>query len=163
MVGLPCAGTGYPVAVRLVVWWVALALVWVASLSAVTWQELVVAGAAAMLCVGVAVVAKRMVSGRRVPRPAWLRGLRLLPWAVLTETVLVWRMALRRIRRRPVEGVTRELRLDGERSPARQATAVMLLAATPGTVVVDVDRRANVVRLHSFVATEGPMERVVRS
>ena len=161
--GLPCTGTGYPVAVRLVVWWVALALVWVASLSTVTWQELVVAGAVATLCVGVTAIAKHMVSGRRVPRPAWLRGLRLLPWTVLTETVLLWRMALRRLRHRPAEDVTRELRLDGERAPARQASAVMLLAATPGTVVVDVDRRANVVRLHSFSATEGPMERIVRS
>jgi multisubunit Na+/H+ antiporter MnhE subunit len=155
--------TGYPVAVTLVVWWVALVLVWVASLSSVTWQELAVAGAAAALCVVVAAIARRMVPGRRLPGRAWLGGLWLLPRVVLTETLGVWRMAVRQVRHRPVGNVTRELRLGGERSQVRQATAVLLLAATPGTVVVDVDRRANVVLLHSFAASAGPMERAVRS
>src|SRR6266536_1633190 len=150
-------------AVTLVVWWVALVLVWVASLSTVSVQELAVAGAAAALCVVLTAGARRMVRGRRLPRPRWYRGLWLLPRVVLTDTVGVWRMAARRLRHRPVREETRELRLEHERSPARQATAVMLLAATPGTVVVDVDSRANVVLLHSFTASEGPMERAVRS
>jgi multisubunit Na+/H+ antiporter MnhE subunit len=146
-----------------VLWWAVLVLVWVSSLNTVTWQELAVAVVAAALCAGVTVAARRMVPRRRLPRAAWLRGLRLLPWLVLTETFLVWRTAFRQLRHRPASEVTRELRLGGGRSAARQAAAVMLLAATPGTVVVDVDSRANVVLLHSFTTSEGAMERAVRS
>jgi multisubunit Na+/H+ antiporter MnhE subunit len=146
-----------------VLWWAVLALVWVASLNTVTWQELAVAAGAAALCAGVSAAATHMVPGQRLPRPAWLRGLWLLPWLVLTETFLVWHMALRQLRRRPATGVRRELRLGGERSPTRRAAAALLLAATPGTVVVDVDDRANVVVLHGFTASEGALERAVRS
>jgi multisubunit Na+/H+ antiporter MnhE subunit len=82
----------------------------------------------------------------------------MLPGAVIGETFGVWRAALRPFH----PGWVRELRLGLERSRARQAIAVLLLSASPGTVVVDVDRKANVARVHGFADAEGAMERAVR-
>lgn len=146
-----------------IAWWVLLALVWVASLTTLSWQELAAAAIAAGLCVLVADRARRVLAGRCRLRAAWLRGLRALPRAVLTETLLVWRTAARRTRS---PGGSREVRLGHERSQSRQASAVLLLGAAPATVVVDVDRRANVVRVHSLAEDaedEGALERAVRS
>lgn len=145
-----------------VLWWVWLVLVWVASLTTVSVPELAVAAASAVSCVLVALAARRVLGIRARLRARWLRGAWRLPWVVVTDTVSVWRTALRGMRKRPIGDHVRELPLGGERTRARQAVAIMLLSAAPRTMVVDLDRRSNTVRLHGFGAEEGPMERVVR-
>jgi multisubunit Na+/H+ antiporter MnhE subunit len=147
---------GYPGRVARVLWSGGLVLVWVASLTVLTWQEFTVAVVVAVPGAVVATSARKAFAGRWRIRIGWLRPLRVLPGAVVAETFAVWRAAVRRLR-----GGERELRLGQERSEARQAVAVALLAASPGTVVVDVDRKANVARIHSFADTEGAMERAV--
>jgi multisubunit Na+/H+ antiporter MnhE subunit len=149
--------------VRAVAWWLALWLVWVASLTTGNWPELAVGAVVAGVCVVIGYQARRALGVRWWLRRGWLRGVRLLPWTVLTETFTVWRAAARRLRHGSAPGETRELPLRRGRSRARQTVAVLLLAATPGTVVVDVDRRRNVVLLHGVTAGPGPMERAVRS
>jgi multisubunit Na+/H+ antiporter MnhE subunit len=148
--------------VKAVVWWVGLVSVWMASLTTPSWPEFVAAGVTAGVCVPVAARARRVLDARPAVRPAWLRGLWRLPGAVPRETVTVWQAAARRLRA-PVRGELRELPLGGDRSTARQAVAVLLLAATPGTVVVTVDGKRNTVLLHGFPGAEGPVERSVRS
>lgn len=110
-----------------VVWSGVLVLVWVASLTTVTWQEIAVAAVVAVPCAIMARRAGRVVSVRWHVRCGWLRGLWRLPVAVLGETLTVWRAAAHRR-----SGELRELRLGHERSRARQAIAVLLLCATPG-------------------------------
>ncbi len=139
-------------------WWVVLVLVWVASLSTVSVQELLVAVIVAVPCAMTATRAHRVLASNWRLRPSWLRGLLRLPGAVVADTFVVWRAALRHS-----GGTTREVRLGNQKSGARQAVGVMLLGATPGTVVIDVDQAANVVLVHSFADAEGAMERAVRS
>jgi multisubunit Na+/H+ antiporter MnhE subunit len=122
-------------------WWVVLVLVWIATLTAVTVQELV---AAAILAVPCAVLARlgRQATGIQWPmRAAWLRWPLRLPWAVLHDTVAVLALALRPDR--PQEDRFRALRLPEQDSPnteaAQQAAAAVLLSAAPGSVVVDVN------------------------
>jgi multisubunit Na+/H+ antiporter MnhE subunit len=148
---------GYSRWMERAVWSVVLVLVWVASLTVLTWQEFAVAAAVAIPVATVATMARRALAGRWRIRATWLRPLWRLPGAVLTETVTVWRAAFRRM-----PGRMRELRLGEERSQARQAIAVPLLSASPGTVVTGVDTEANVARLHGFSDAAGAMERAVR-
>jgi multisubunit Na+/H+ antiporter MnhE subunit len=145
-----------------VLWWVGLVLVWVASLTTVSVAELAVAAGAAAVCVLVARVARRVLGVQTRLRARWLREAWRLPWVVLTDTVAVWRAALRGMRKQALDDNVREVPLGGERSRARQAVAIMLLSAAPRTMVIGLDRRTNTVLLHGFGAEEGPMERAVR-
>jgi multisubunit Na+/H+ antiporter MnhE subunit len=156
--GLPGALTGYPRAVETLTWWVVLVLVWVASLTTVSVRELVVAAVVAVPCALTAARARRALASDPRVSVRWLRGVVRLPAAVVAETFAVWRAALRASR-----GTTREVRLGQQKSRARQAVGVILLAAAPGTVVIDVDREANVVLVHGLDDPEGAMERAVRS
>lgn len=149
--------------VKAVGWWVVLVAVWMASLTTPSWPEFVAAGVTAGVCVPVAARARRVLDVRPAVRLAWLRGLWRLPGAVLWETLAVWLAAAHTVRGAPVRGELRELPLRGDRSAGRQAVAVLLLAATPGTVVVTVDGKRNTVLLHGFPGAEGPVERSVRS
>jgi hypothetical protein len=124
-------------------WWLALLALWIASLTTVTWQELVIAALCAGPCAFVARKTREVLGVRwaRVP----LRGVAALPRAAVAETVQVWGRALRR----RGDGDVREV----------EAGNVGLLSAVPGTVVID--ERESTVVVHAF-GEPGAVERAVR-
>ncbi|RSM91620.1 hypothetical protein DMH04_01165 [Kibdelosporangium aridum] len=129
-------------------WWLVLAALWIASLTTVTWQELAVAAVCSVPCALVARKARHVLDVRWKRAPRWLRWVAALPGAVVQETLLVWRQALRRR-----DGETREIEVG-----TRRAVIVAMLSASPGTVVVN-DRQSTVV-VHAF-GKPGPVERAV--
>lgn len=137
------------------VWWALCLGVWLVTLSAVAWQELIVAALAAVPC-GVMATAARVVAGNawRI-RAAWLRPIARLPIAIVTDTAQVIVAALRR---RPVEFA--ELTLPGGRGedpPAagRRALATLVVSASPGTFVADIDVESGSILVHKY-AWRGP-------
>jgi multisubunit Na+/H+ antiporter MnhE subunit len=137
------------------VWWVLCIGVWLVSLSAVAWQELIVAALAALPC-GVLATLARVVAGNAWRlRPAWLGPLALLPVAIVTDTAQVLWAA---VRRRPVEFSEKTLAQGrGENSLAagRRALATLILSASPGTFVTDTDVDSGSVLVHKY-AWRGP-------
>jgi multisubunit Na+/H+ antiporter MnhE subunit len=117
---------------------------WLLTLSSVNTAELVAAVAAGLPCAVVAVLARRAVRGPLSPRAAWLRWLLPVPVAVLADSARVLAVAAGAlVGRRIPEGDLRRVTLPRDRSAGdwqnRQAAAVILVSASPGSVVLDVD------------------------
>jgi multisubunit Na+/H+ antiporter MnhE subunit len=122
-----------------IAWWAVLVVVWLATLNAMSWQELV---AASVLAAPGAVAARRARRAAEVtwrPRPRWLRALMFLPWAVVHDAVAVLLLAARPVRR--PAGRLGWLSLARDADPARQVAreglATAALSVSPGSVVVD--------------------------
>jgi hypothetical protein len=122
---------------RAVSWWAVTAVTWVASLTTVTWPELAVAALVAVPCALAATRAEDVLAESYRIRARWPTRTRALPVGA-PETVGVWRAGVRRF-----PGLVREVRLGGERSPARSALAALLLAATPGALMADAEPAAS--------------------
>jgi multisubunit Na+/H+ antiporter MnhE subunit len=125
-------------------WWAACVGTWLLTLSSVNTAELVAAVAAGLPCAVVAVLARRAVRGPLSPRAAWLRWLLPVPVAVLADSARVLAVAAGAlVGRRIPEGDLRRVTLPRDRSAGawqnRQAAAVILVSASPGSVVLDVD------------------------
>lgn len=124
-------------------WWAACVGLWLLTLSSISTSEVLVATAAGLPCAVLAVLARRTVEGAWPPRPAWVRWLLPLPVAVVADTVRMLGLAAGApVGRRIPEGEIRRVRLprdrhEGERH-TREAAAVLLVTASPGTVVLDV-------------------------
>jgi multisubunit Na+/H+ antiporter MnhE subunit len=125
-------------------WWAACVGTWLLTLSSVNTAELVAAVAAGLPCAVVAVLARRAVRGPLSPRAAWLHWLLPVPVAVLADSARVLAVAAGAlVGRRIPEGDLRRVTLPRDRSAGawqnRQAAAVILVSASPGSVVLDVD------------------------
>jgi multisubunit Na+/H+ antiporter MnhE subunit len=152
--------------VEALVWWVVLFGLWAATLSTFPLPELLSGAVAAVACAVAAVVGRRAVHGAWRPRVRWLRWLLPLPVAVVTETarllVLPWQ---RRVRTRA--GRLREIALvpetAGAVAEAHRALATTVLAATPGTFVLDTRPDEHVLVVHALVSGRPAMDEVVRS
>jgi multisubunit Na+/H+ antiporter MnhE subunit len=118
--------------VEVTVWWAVLVLVWIATLTTVTVQELVAAGVLAVPCALVARLGRRAIGVSWPMRARWLLWLRKLPWAVLHDTAAVLALAVRPSR----SDRFREVPLPDD--AAQEAVATVLLSTAPGSVVVDV-------------------------
>lgn len=143
-------------------WWVILVLVWIATLTAVTVQELVAAGVLAVPC---AVLARlgRQATGIHWPmRAVWFRWPLRLPWAVLHDTVAVLALAFRRDN--PQDDRFSEVPLPDQDSDsvraAQDAAATVLLSSAPGSVVVDADEDRLLV--HELPIGSTDLDRAVR-
>jgi multisubunit Na+/H+ antiporter MnhE subunit len=151
------------VAVELVVWCLVTTGVWMVSLSAYSGQDLVVALACGAACAVVAVLARRAARLDARPPAAMLRWLLALPWSIVLDTgrvlVLPWRPRIRtsagEFRRVPIgpPGNT-------PRAVGRRAIAAVIMSATPGAYVVDVDPGEGTALVHA-VGPASPIEGAV--
>jgi multisubunit Na+/H+ antiporter MnhE subunit len=143
-------------------WWVVLVLVWLATLTTVSVQELVVAGVLAVPCALLARLGRRAVGVDWPIRTVWLRWLVGIPWAVLHDTVAVLRLAV--APDRPEDDRFRELPLPEQDGPghsaAQEAVATAVLSASPGSVVVDVNDHRLLV--HELPVTSTNLDEAVR-
>jgi multisubunit Na+/H+ antiporter MnhE subunit len=100
------------------VWWAVLVGVWLTTLSAVNWQDLLVAAVLAVPCAIIATLVRRAYGGRWRPASAWR-----LPADIVRGcgALLARRATLRRI---PVSGL-------------RKGVKTVVVSASPGTVVLD--------------------------
>jgi multisubunit Na+/H+ antiporter MnhE subunit len=105
-------------AVESAVWWVVLVGVWLTTLNALNWQDLLVAAVAAAPCALVATLVRGVYRGQWRPASAWS-----LPVAVAQGCAALFsrRTALRRI----------------ATSSTRKAVRTVIVSASPGTVVLD--------------------------
>jgi multisubunit Na+/H+ antiporter MnhE subunit len=138
-------------------WWAVGVGLWLLTLSSVSGQELVAAIATGLPCAVMAVLARRAVRGPLRPRPAWLRWLLPVPVAVLTDSVRVLGVAAGAlVGRRIPDGDLRRVTLPRDDSAEdwqnRQAAAVVLVSASPGTVVIDVDPDSGEALVHELAS-----------
>lgn len=141
------------------IWWAVLVLFWLATLTEVSWQEVVAAGAAAVLGALVAHVVDREHRGGWRPRSRWARGLLVLPWAVPHDATRVLATAFKR------DGELDTVQLGGQNTKARQAAheavATVVLSATPGTVVLDANSGHDKLLVHRMPPGRQEWERMV--
>lgn len=149
------------------VWWAALFGVWLLTLSSVTLSEAAVAAASALVCAGLATLARSATGQRWRPVAEWVRWLPALPLAVVSDTVAVFAAAIRSaVTRTPAGRGLREVEFGGGRGDApaaatRRAAATLAVSATPSSVVVDDDPDRGVLVVHQLAAGPVSMEKVV--
>jgi multisubunit Na+/H+ antiporter MnhE subunit len=153
-------------ALEVAFWWAVAIALWLLTLSSISTPEAVTAAAVGLPCGVLAVVARRAVQGSWPPHPAWSRWLVPLPVAVVTDSVRVLGRALGALIGRVPVGEVRTTRLHRDRPEGRwrtrQAAAVVLVTATPGTVVLDLREDSGELVVHAMGAGAPSMEEVVR-
>jgi multisubunit Na+/H+ antiporter MnhE subunit len=148
-------------------WWAVGIGLWLLTLSSVSTQELVAAVVTGLPCAVMAVLARRAVRGPLRPRPAWLRWSLPVPVAVLTDSVRVLAVAAGALLgRRIPDGDLRRVALPRDRDATdwqnRQAAAVVLVSASPGTVVLDVDPDSGEALVHELASGRPDLLAAVR-
>lgn len=152
---------------EVVCWWAAGIGVWLLTLSSVSLPEALIATGCALPCAVLAVVARRAVEGSWPVQPGWVRWLLPLPAAVVADGVRVLGRAAAVLGgARMPSGDEHTVQLHRDRPAGRwrtrQALATVLVTATPGTVVLDVDEDSGRMRVHALGAGRPSMEEVVR-
>ncbi|WP_019925453.1 Na+/H+ antiporter subunit E [Nocardia sp. BMG111209] len=148
--------------VESVIWWPVFVVTWLATLTAVTAQELLAAALFAVPCAVLAPRLRRLVRGRWCP-PAELPQLAAatLP-AVASDTVGALRLATGR---RPPTGRFEPIPLpaepDAARRDGREAFTTLLVTSTPGAMVVHADRRRLIT--HTLPVRRTRLHRMLRS
>jgi multisubunit Na+/H+ antiporter MnhE subunit len=140
---------------EILLWWAACVGTWLLTLSSVSTPEFVAAVVAGLPCAVVAVLARRAVRGPLAPRLAWVRWTAPVPVAVLADSVRVLGVAAGALVGRGIpEGDLRWVPLPRDSSAEdwqnRQAAAVVLVSASPGSVVVDVDPDSGQALVHEL-------------
>lgn len=141
------------IAAELAAWWVVAVGVWMASLSAYSGQDLVVAMGCAVPCAAAAVAARRAIEGAwRPPRDA-IGWVALWPWEIVVGAAKVLTLPLRR----SVTGELRRLDLAAgretkARAAGRRAFATLALSATPTTFIVTTDDEKGTALAHAISA-----------
>jgi hypothetical protein len=120
----------------------------------------------AVPCAVLAVLARHAVQGGWHAPPGWPRWLLLTPVGVVTDTVRVLGLAAGVLvgRRIPAgdERVVRLTRDAGTRQwQGRQAAAIGLVSASPGTIALDVDADTGDLLLHTLGAGRPHLEELV--
>ncbi|GDY29642.1 Na+/H+ antiporter subunit E [Gandjariella thermophila] len=157
--------------VEVAVWWLVLVLFWLATLSATSRAEFLVALIAGLPCAVAATAARAAGGWRWRVRPAWSRWLVPLIPAAIADTARVLARAAREPRagrREPHRVTERELRRiplvageDEARSAGWRAVAAALMSATPGTVVLDSPPEEPVLLVHDLDGRPSRLEGVV--
>ncbi len=134
-----------------VLWSLAALGIWLLTLSALSWGELLV-GAGCSVVVGViALAAQRAVGTSWKPNAASLRPLVALPLAIGADAVQVLTLPLRHRGRRGGQFETMDIDAAGSSPQAvtRRALATLGTTVTPASIVVAVDDEG-AMTLHSF-------------
>ncbi|WP_160148855.1 Na+/H+ antiporter subunit E [Amycolatopsis alkalitolerans] len=144
------------------VWWAFLVVVWLATLNSVSVQEIVTAAVLAVPCAVVARTARRAAGLRWSIRLTWIRWLVMLPGAVIHDALAVLGLAARR-RTHECHDEFRSMTLPRERGEVaragQEAATVAVLSATPGSVVVDIDRDSGELLFHKMPIGRTRLER----
>ncbi|HEY7054776.1 MAG TPA: hypothetical protein VH496_21960 [Mycobacterium sp.] len=123
-------------------------VVWMATVQTVTASELIVAGAGALVCAIPAPWLRRANDGVWKPRWAWLGWPMLVLRQLPGDIWRVWRFAFARSEATD-PWVQLELPKAAKAVAAtRRAVGLMVLSATPSTVVVDSDPEQNTLLVH---------------
>jgi multisubunit Na+/H+ antiporter MnhE subunit len=137
---------------ELLVWWGVTTGVWIVSLSAYSSQDLVAALACGLPCAIMAVLARRTVRLTARPPAEMVRWLGALPWSIAVDTVRVLALPWRP-RSRSSAGQFRRMPLGPPGTSAaavgRRTAAALLMSATPGAYVVDVDPATGTALVHA--------------
>jgi multisubunit Na+/H+ antiporter MnhE subunit len=139
-------------------WTLAALGIWLLTLSALSWGELLV-GAACSVGVGViAVAAQRAVGRSWKPTAVSMRPFLVLPLAIASDAAQVLSLPLRS-RRKSGHFETMDIDAAGSspRIATRRALATLGTTVTPASIVVDVDDDG-VMTLHSFSTVGVHME-----
>ncbi len=144
---------------EIVVWWFVAAGVWLVTAPAVVAPELIAAGLLSIPCAFAAHWARRANEGAWKFDGRWIRWALWLPPSVVVDTL---RLARSTCRREPasIETLTFPPGTPRE-SAARRACAVWVLAATPGTVVLDADPETDTVTVHCVVGASSSLRKSV--
>jgi multisubunit Na+/H+ antiporter MnhE subunit len=141
-------------------WTLVLTLFWCATATSLTAVEVGLAVAGGAMCGVSAVLAREAYRGRWRVRARWAGWLRLLPGALLTDSVRVARAAVGRgdgeLRTVPLPGGAAAAEQDG-----RRALAGLLISITPGGYLVDAPPDRTGLVLHVLGPPTG-LERAVR-
>lgn len=137
-------------AVEISVWWLLCVAVWLASLTSLSVDDVVLGVACALPCAFGAVGARALVESSWQPRLAWMRWYVKVPWAVLLQTVrLLWRA----FSGRGIAGVFQTVQLPEAEaedvSTARQGLLGLALSASPGAYIVDIDPDTRQTLIHT--------------
>ena len=137
-------------------WWAGLVGVWLITLPAVTWPEVWVSAAAAVPCALLTVRARHAMEQSWGVDFGWLRGVAVVPIAVLADVLRVLALPLRTVRAKPRKHDLQSVLLSGpRRGPAaetRRAAATVLVSATPATVVIDSDPEDHALVVHRLAS-----------
>jgi hypothetical protein len=122
---------------EVVLWWVSLTALWLATLSSVSAPELLAASLCAIPCAAAAPAARRAMRGAWRPRPRWFSWLARVPLAIVTETAMVLAVVVRDPGKAAGELKTVDLPAEPpEVRDARQAVGTVVIGSSPGTMVV---------------------------
>lgn len=148
--------------VEVIFWWGACLGIWLASVSAISGQELLVSVLVSLPCGVVALVGRLAASSRWGFHPSWLRGAVLLPVTIVNDAVQVLASVLLAPSRQgefvkvPVTGAAG----DTAEAEGRRAVATFLTSITPASIVTDVDPQTGEALVH-VIRVRGPhMEQV---
>lgn len=121
--------------------------VWLATLSTITWEELVVGGSAAVLCGAAAVGGRILVSGRWTMRWRWLGWFwRLALTAPIEMAQALWAVVRRQSGRSTTLGLPK--REAAYVAASRRGIGTLLICASPGSYVFDADPRERRLSVH---------------
>jgi len=131
-------------------WYVVAVGVWMASLSAWSGQELLVAAGCAVPCALAAVGARLAIGGAwRLPAES-MRWLLLLPVAIVVDAVRVLSWPLRSSSGGSFRTVDIGTRGGTPLAAGRRAAASFALSSTPGSYVLAADEKAGTVTVHGL-------------
>jgi multisubunit Na+/H+ antiporter MnhE subunit len=138
------------VALEFACWWSASVVVWLASLSAFSGHDLLVAVVCGLPSAAVALAARRAIGGAWRPSVAVVGWLLVLPWSLAVDTVRVLSLPWRPHARNT--GGFGEVPLgptgDTAEAAGRRAAASLLISSTPGGYVVAMDAERGTGLLH---------------
>lgn len=136
--------------VEVAAWWGLCFGLWIATLSAISWPEVAVSVPVSFACGVLAVACRRVARNKWQLRPAWLLPMLALPLSICTDTVRVLASAVTgpsrtaRLVRVQVDGA----RGNGPRPDGRRALTTVILALSPGSIVVDFEADAGAATVH---------------
>lgn len=140
--------------VEVLVWWAVAYGIWLVSLAAVTFQELIAGMAVSLSCAFAAYGVRWAVGEAWTVRPGWMRPLLVLPLVLVLDTVQVLSAVATRSRGRFTTVPTGATGDDPD-ARSRRAMATIFLSVTPGSYVLDADPRTGDLLVHSL-ARRGP-------
>lgn len=147
-------------------WWAAGTGAWLLTLSSMNRLDVITAMVAAVPCAALVPAARRVNAQDWRPDPSLLRWLPALVGSVLADSARLLFLVLRSLPRgRLPAGEFGEVSLPSDPEAAsratRQAVAELMLTASPGTVVVDVDEEKGRALVHFLGSGRPRLEKAV--
>ncbi|WP_185981830.1 Na+/H+ antiporter subunit E [Skermania sp. ID1734] len=149
---------------ELLSWWAVAVLVWILTLSSVSWPEVISAAACAVPCAFAARAGRRAVRATWRPRASWIHWLAPVAAAIILDTLRLAALTIRSPRRLREHKDLSTLELPADvnaTAPSREALATLAISSTPGSLVVDRTKQSGLL-IHVLVSGWPHLERRVR-